>query len=358
MKKFIIALFLLITPFILVGCFDYTEFPDMVEYEESAVLDIAKEKYNIESFIFTSDDIRGEVDKTDESKLAFLYITPTYGDEFLNSDNVEVAFTSFAGKNGNHDIQGMYSHFLCYAALGITSDGEAKFIYYNTNIHKDAKIADTIGSSDYPYDILPNEITDSIHSVDGQWLQMNQFLSKVKNRSPVYTEDCLSKIFKTEHDNEKVVVKYYRENGNIVYDIYYSEAENSAKTEFGEPKLVFSTSEKYGVIYNVYGFDRTPYFDVSYTVEQSTEDSSCDLIKGTAKIKDFGKKIVYSELSVNIEYYVLWNGENLSLNTSTKGTERNCTELTHGVLAERIEGVNHKESAKFNLRDFYILYEK
>ncbi len=359
MKKWIIALFLILLCMGgLTGClFDYTEYPDMVEYKEEQILEVIKEKYDIESFIFTSSKFNGELDTTTDFGLDFVFHDPLYSSDFINPVNMERALTSFAGKNGNHDIQGMYSIFLCYVALGVNSNNEAKFIYYNTNIHKDAEIADTIGVSDYPYDILPNEISEYIYSADNNRVEMNQFLSTIKNAPYIYSKEYLSKSIDLNNYNGDVEVRYYKEGDKVVYDVYYSERRNSSNVSYEEPKLCYSTSERYGVIYNYYGFDYSPYIDVSYSVEPSTELTSCDLIKGSAKLKDFGKVVIYSQLSVNISYYKL-HGESITEYVSATGIKRDTSEVTHGVLADKLDGVSHKDTAKFFLSDFYILYEK
>ncbi len=358
MKKLISALFLSILLIASLSSCCFTEHPDMVEYSEDEVLSVAKEKYNIESFIFKSYEIHGEVDKEGDFKIKNIYDNCQLGTAFIDPVNLENAFSSFAGKNGGHDIQGMYRNFLCYCALGVTSDNEAKFVYYNTNLHKDAMISDTVGISDYPYDILPTDIDDNIHSVDGNWFRMNQFLSHAKGDVYFYNKDYLSKEFRLTGYRGKVVVKYYRENGNIVYDVYYSDRSEESYNGYEEPKLCYSTSEKYGVIYNYYGFDYSPYIDVSYSVGISSEQTSCDLIKGEAKIKDIGKGIVYSELSVSVEYYMEKEDGTPIRYSSSTGMIRGKTELSHGAIMDRIDGIDHRESAEFLLTNFYILYEK
>ena len=37
--------------------------------------------------------------------------------KIINPENTDISFTSFAGKNGNHDIQGMYSNFFAIMLL-------------------------------------------------------------------------------------------------------------------------------------------------------------------------------------------------------------------------------------------------
>ena len=140
MKRFYIffcAIIVIIT-FMLSSCFlfDHTTHPDMVQYTEKEVLDIAKEKYGITEWVFTSVEIRGETWYDEEGVFKLEFYDDNFSTEFVNGDNIEVAMQAFAGKNGNHDIQGMYSRFLCCIALGECPDDSLKFVYYNTNIHK------------------------------------------------------------------------------------------------------------------------------------------------------------------------------------------------------------------------------
>ena len=159
MKKIIALLLIVLTTFTLSSCFlfgDFTTHPDMVEYTEKEILEVAKDKYGVTEWIFTGTEITGKASYDAEGAFCLeFYDDGQFSTEFVNGDNTEAAMQAFAGKNGNHDIQGRYSIFLCYIALGKCADGSMKFVYYNTNIHKDAEIADTIGASDYIFDVSP-----------------------------------------------------------------------------------------------------------------------------------------------------------------------------------------------------------
>ena len=63
MKKIIALLLIVLTTFTLSSCFlfgDFTTHPDMVEYTEGEILEVAKEKYSITEWIFTGTEIMGE----------------------------------------------------------------------------------------------------------------------------------------------------------------------------------------------------------------------------------------------------------------------------------------------------------
>ena len=357
MKKIIamICCALLIT-LLLTACLDYKKYPDMVEYDKTEVLDLAKAKYGIKSFVFTDEELHGEKHYDENDGVSVSLYTKKFGTDFINGDNIEAAFTSFAGKNGNHDIQGMFRYFLCYVALGVSEDGQAKFIYYNLNLDKDAEIADTIGCSDYPYDILPTEITDELLTPPQNGSAMQAYMSKIKG---YYTDILTGLSFSGdrlsygygERAHWHEYLEFYRENGRIVYDLIYI-----ADTEEGEPNLIYSTSDRYGVIYNYYGIDKSAYVEVEYTVERSNEDSALDVLSGTVKIKPLDGTIIYSELHVRASYNVLRDGTVTTYDDHSIYT--NVTEVEKSFLIERIDGVNHNESAIIDCFDFYILYEK
>ena len=64
MKKIIIAFYIVLLCLTLTSCFETTKFPNMIEYSEDEVLEVAKEKYNIKRFYYTG--VR--VDKKDYTK--------------------------------------------------------------------------------------------------------------------------------------------------------------------------------------------------------------------------------------------------------------------------------------------------
>ena len=362
MKKIIALLLIVLTTFMLSSCFlfgDFTTHPHMVEYTEAEILEVAKEKYGITEWIFTGTEITGEATYDDEGVFTLEFYGNLYNDqfsnEFVNGDNIEAAMQAFAGKNGNHDIQGRYSIFLCYIALGECADGSMKFVYYNTNIHKDARIFDTIGASDYPFDVSPTEITDSLFDVPSNWHEMRNFLNDFKganSRGFVYSGERLT-MRRMETYYSYVVTEFYKEDGKVVCDLYYLQDEGAPE----ESKILFySTSDRYEVIYNCYGDDVTDYFDISQTVEQSTKDENMMLLEGHAELKELPGTVVYTKIKYRAEYSIVHNGKITSM---VKNEQVNIqTTINQSYLIDKIEGVDHTQTAKFAVYDYYILYEK
>ena len=359
MKKLFAILFIVLTTFTLSSCFlfgDFTTHPDMVEYTENEILVVAKDKYGVTEWIFTGIEILGKTwyDAEGDFCLEF-YADGQFSTEFVNGDNTDVAMQAFAGKNGNHDIQGRYSHFLCLVALGKRADGSMKFVYYNTNIHKDAKIADTIGASDYTLEVLPTEITNDLFIVDTRWTAMQLFLNEVKDGHPcgfVYSGERLI-IRRVQTTYSYVEFEFYKEKGEVVYDVYYTKDEEKPE----ERRLVYSTSDRYGVIYNYYGLDKSEYFNITTTVTQSTEQESCMSLKAHVEAKEIDGKVLYSRFLYSAEYYVLRDGKTI-LHGTTNETVTDKLEFNCGWMLDKIDGIDHAETAKFYLSRFYILYEK
>ena len=359
MKKILAAVLMILTMITLSSCFlfgDVTTHPDMVEYTEKEILEVAKVKYGVAEWIFTGTEIRGEVwyDAEGAFNLKF-YNDGQFSTEFVNGDNIEAAMQAFAGKNGNHDIQGMYSRFLCCIALGKCADGSLKFVYYNTNIHKDSEIADTIGASDYTFEVLPTEITNDLFIVDTRWTAMQLFLNEVKDGHPrgfVYSGERLI-IRRVQTTYSYVEFEFYKEKGEVVYDVYYTKDEEKPE----ERRLVYSTSDRYGVIYNYYGLDKSEYFNITTTVTQSTEQESCMSLKAHVEAKEIDGKVLYSRFLYSAEYYVLRDGKTI-LHGTTNETVTDKLEFNCGWMLDKIDGIDHAETAKFYLSRFYILYEK
>ena len=66
MKKAAILMLIISTVLILSSCFlfgDTTTHPDMVEYTEAEILEVAKDKYGITEWIFTGIEILGKSQK-------------------------------------------------------------------------------------------------------------------------------------------------------------------------------------------------------------------------------------------------------------------------------------------------------
>ena len=326
----------------------------MVEYTEEEVLNTAKEKYDINEWIYIHSDIRGETsyDKDGEFQIQFHDIQ--YSTNFVNGDNIEKAMSSFAGKNGGHDVQGSFMYFLCYVALGKCSDDSLKFVYYNTNIHKDVEIIDTLGSSDYMFDVLPNEINNSLFTVENNWGAMQLFLNKFKDLSPkgfIYSGDRLT-IRIWDKYNSTIKLEFYKENGNVVYDIYYTQDEN----KLDEKEFVYSSSKRYAVLYNYYGLDKSMYFNISQTVSQSTEQENCMFLKGYISTKEINGIVIYSRILYKAEYQIYKDNKIITRKTSSD-VVINELEFERGWMIDKINGVDHSETAKFILSDFYIFYE-
>jgi hypothetical protein len=351
LKKLIATMLLLSFLFILSSCFDYTTYPDMVEYSFDEVLKIAEDKYSINKWIFKDDEIHGKY--SDGNLNSYKEI------KLVNGDNLDVAFTSFAGKNGNHDIQGMYGNFICYYALGTDINGNAKFIFYNINLNKDASIYDTIGSSDYLYEVLPNKVVNLSYQIfnkinyDKLSLEINNQYKDLTLSSFNYNYDRLTVTYGVK-SNEKVkgdsYLEFYLEDENIVYDYYRI---NDKK----EYVLKYSSSNKYAIIYDCYECDIDKYVDINYTIDTSTEDNSLDLIKGEAVIKEneVDGNIIYSWIVTKVSYKNRGINDNIIDSTYSNYGEK---ETKIGLLMPKIEGIDHKETTKVKVTDLYILFQK
>lgn len=359
MKKTIALLLVVLTTLTLSSCFlfgEVTTHPDMVEYTEEEILEVAKEKYGITDWIFNGIDIQGKAlyDADGAFQLTF-YNDGQFGTEFVNGDNIEAAMQAFAGKNGGSHIQGMFSHFLCYVALGKCADGSLKFVYYNTNIHKDAAIASTVGASDYVFEVLPDEITDDLFTVDAKWTGMQLFLNNYKDGNPrgfFYSGERLTWRRSVKY-NGYTDLEFYKENGKVVYDLYYTEDEEKSD----ERRLVYSTSDRYGVIYDYYGLDKSQHFDITQTVTQSTEQESCMSLKAHVKAKEIDGEVLYARFSYSAEYYVL-REDGPVLHGTANETVTDTLDFSFGWMLDKMDGINHAETAKFNFSHFYIFYEK
>ena len=152
---------------------------------------------------------------------------------------------------------------------------------------------------------------------------------------------------------ECVDLEFYKENGEVVYDVYYTED----KDEPTERRLVYSTSDRYGVIYNYYGLDKSEYFDITTTVTQSTEQESCMSLKAQVKAKEIDGVVLYSRFSYSAEYYVLRDeGPILHGTTNETVIDNLCFEC--GWMIDKIDGIDHEKTAKFYFSNFYIFYLK
>ena len=352
MKKTACIFSLILSVFCLSSCFGSTTFPNMVEYTEDEVLEIASEKYEIDSYIFTDLEFYGIVTSDESGNFELENYSCNMSVDFINGDNVKTAFTSFAGKNGGHDIQGMYRDFLCYVALGINENGDTKYVYYNTNLDKYAKIADTIGSSDYPFDVLPSDIDSNFFDTLSLWTDMYLYLSYFSEESAPYMYDFSGDrlaMMRPEPGEKYTRIEYYLEDGNITYDLYYLPEKDISK-------LVYSSSNRYGAIYDYYGLDTSKYVDVDFTVEQSLEGSSLEVINGTATIKEVEGTILYTQLSITTQYKSEFDGNIITHESNTFAKEQ--MQINIRILVNKIDGINHADTTKMYVSDFYIFYEK
>ena len=84
MKKIIALLLIVLTTFTLSSCFlfgDVTTHPDMVEYTEAEILEVAKEKYGVTEWIFTGTEIMGEATYDAEG----IFTLEFYGGSYISS---------------------------------------------------------------------------------------------------------------------------------------------------------------------------------------------------------------------------------------------------------------------------------
>lgn len=355
MKRIFALVLLVVAMFTLSSCFwldDVTTYPDMVEYTAEQILDVAKNKYNIEEWIFDGVELKGEA-KNDGSNFQVELHTDRFGSQFVDGDNIENALQAFAGKNGNNYVQAKYSTFLCFVTLGKCADNSLKYVYYNVNIHKNAVIADTIGASKYVFDVSPTEITDELFDVDQKWTDMQLFMKNCKGNHAkgfVYSGERLTRYVSTKYYD--LSLEFYKENGNVVCDMYYSNEDATPN----EKTLFYSTSNKYQVVYNYYGSDATQYFNISHTVEQSSGSASMMLLSGNITLKPSYGEVVFSQIKYRAEYDAVYDGKIMSRTDSKMAI--NQTTINDEWLIDKIDGVNHAETAQFTVYDYYILYEK
>ena len=355
MKRLLCVLVIITSLLILSSCFLWksTKYPDMVEYTQTQILEVAKEKYSITEWIYIDSELRGRTWYTDTGAFKIETHDTQYSGNLVNGDNTEKALTAFAGKKGGHDVQGLYGNFLCYVALGKCADDTLKFIYYNTNIHKDAEIADTIGASDYTLEVLPTEINNSLFTAPYEWLEMQLFLNRFMDANPrsfIYS----GKRLKLQKNYGGIVeLEFYKENGEVVYDVYFDKAQDDEE----ERRLVYSTSDRYDVIYNYYGVDKSQYFNITQTVTQSPYEQDVMVLWGNVETKENDGTVIYSNIGYRATYQKLGNdGELIEAVSSDNAYDKLSFERGYGM--EKIDGVDHTETAKFTVYDYYIFYKK
>ncbi len=353
MKKFILLIFSFLLCFSLCSCpFGETiTHPNMVEYEEDVVLAKAKEKYSFSTICFKDRGIKGEKEYDEDGNLLIDKISPV---KIYNGDNIENAFKAFAGKNGGHYVQGLYSLFICYYGLGKKDDGSYLFFFYNLNIDKDAKIEDTIGASKYMYDVLPDDLKNKKISAPSGLREISYDIYK-KEFIPEYFSYDKDRLSMTSgvgyYLGERNVLSYrlefFKENDEIAYDLFLVNDE--------EEKLIYSTSDKYSYIEYKYGMDFSEYFDIDFIIEE-TEDKvnySCK-----SKLKDVDGNILYS-----IFNYVLRIEEKRDENSNTRYDE-GFNEYSYDKVFEKNYSIkrydinNYQDISTFTMWNFYVFYEK
>ena len=80
-------------------------------------------------------------------------------------------------------------------------------------------------------------------------------------------------------------------------------------------------------------------------------------LKANVRAKEIDGTVLYSEFLYSAEYYVKKDGRAI-LHGTTNETLRDKLEFECGWMLDKIDGVDHEESAKFIFSKFYIFYEK
>lgn len=342
--------------------------PDMVEYSKEEILNVAKEKYDVTEWVYSNSSISGTAQYDENGAFKLNFSSYEYSKDFVNGDNIEKAFTSFAGVNGNYETQKRYSDFLCRVAIGKCSDNTYKFVYYNTNINKNEKIADTIGASDYTLEVSPGDIDNSLFNVPSNWSRMQEFLNQFKDSETNYfrfTEDLLTLVkypnsseSKYSYANDSILtVEFYKENGKVVYDVYYIKDRNKPLVK----DIIYSTSQNYGVIYNYYGLDKSQYFDVGQSVYQSEENEDYMILQGNVTAKNIGGPVYYSYIEYFFEYLSYKEDKDVVdyfIETKERITSRITFTDTLRYSIKKTKKTDHSKTSKFYLGNFYILYKK
>lgn len=354
MKKIALIFIILLSIFALSSCFLFdrvTNYPDMKEYSEEEVLLVARDKYSVTEWLFTGAYFRGETKKTENG----LIITPLLDDfsaDYINGDNIDAAITAFAGKNGGHDIQGHFHHFLCYVALARCADGSLKYIYYNTNINKNRDIYSTVGASDYNLDLSPENITDSLFTADSEWGDMTRYLTTFHGLDPadfLYSRKKLT-YRRYEMGSGETEIEFYRENDRVVFDVFHDRNAYDGENF----RLIYSTSDRYGVIYNG-GGDYSDVFDVNIEILPSAEETNVTVLWGSIEAKEICGEVIYSEISFRAEYPSRVDGK-LSINESSDKMIDTLKVKRGYAMENAVE--SDFDKAEFLLTDYYILYKK
>ena len=151
----------------------------------------------------------------------------------------------------------------------------------------------------------------------------------------------------------RIFIEFYKENGTVVFDLFFDRLAD----DDGEREFIYSTSSRFGVIYNYYGLDNSQYLDISQTVTQSLEQQSCMVLKGYVKVKEIHGTPIYSRIFYSAEYLCERDGKIVSHGTASDAVY-NELEFERGWMIDKTEGVDHAQTARFLVSKFYIFYEK
>ena len=77
---------------------------------------------------------------------------------------------------------------------------------------------------------------------------------------------------------------------------------------------------------------------------------------GCVETKGIDGRVLYSNVSYRAEYQVLRDGKIITHESTDSVTDKLNFEKGYGI--DKIDGVDHTETAKFTVYDFYIFYEK
>ena len=80
-------------------------------------------------------------------------------------------------------------------------------------------------------------------------------------------------------------------------------------------------------------------------------------LKANVRAKEIDGVVLYSEFLYSAEYYVKKDGRAI-LHGTTNETVVDQLEFKCGWMLDKINGIDHAETAKFYLKRFYIFYEK
>jgi hypothetical protein len=307
----------------------------MIEYSKNDVLSVAKNKYDIDYFLFDSLQIKGSKDNLTEG-IPFNVVSP---------DNIESALSSFAGKNGGRQIQMMYKDFKSYYALGVTTNHQGIFIYYNLNLSKDVEIASTIGSSAYFLDTLPNEINKNLfNDIEDSYMKgfLNNRFDGFKYTNAKFNDRLTYDI--TNNSNrlygfESGKIEFYKLNNNIFFDLY-------------DDRLFYSSNPKYETF--IKNYNEEEYFNIDYKLDE--EKKVLDISLSFKDEYQFLEDNLYSYLGIRVSQGYYSEGKYVEFEWTKDFI--NKTEYQYRINANEYIGSFNEELLQVKIIDAYFLYEK